>query len=363
MQKTDTLRLALLAAFLGLGIGAGRWTSDERAGGATSAATDAALLSQRFQEVARKVAPSVVTVKAYARNRRNRLVVAQQGSGVIVRPEGLLVTNHHVLLGAERLAIVLASGREVEGRVVGRDPETDLALVRIEAPEIVPAPLRSTKDLAVGEWVLAMGNPYGYGPTVTAGIVSGLGRRDLEIATYGNFIQTDAAINPGNSGGPLVDLDGRIVGINTAVALPVDISNGLGFAIPSWMVEDVVAGLLAHGRVIRGYLGIQPTAPIEAEDARAAGLPEGAVVRILRVIPDSPAEAAGLLMGDVVLAVDGRDVHANEDLFEAIAELEPGSEVLLRLWREGAVRELAVHVSERLPEPVEVEQAPVDQEE
>ncbi len=350
MHMTESLRLALLVGFLGMGFGAGRWTGQTLSAQEQEAPATAADFSQQFQAVARKVAPSVVSVKAYFKNRRDRLVLRQEGSGVLLRADGLLVTNHHVVMHADRVGIVLASGREVEGRVVGRDPDTDLALVRIEAEDLQPAELRSGDAPRVGEWVLAIGNPYGLGSTVTAGIISGLGRRDLRIATYEDFIQTDAAINPGNSGGPLVDLEGRVVGINTAVAMPADVSNGLGFAIPSSMVERVVESLLVHGRVIRGFLGIDPTL-IEPMDAQAAGLPDGAAVRVSRVIADSPAAQAGLLAGDVLLAIQERDVHATADLFASIAELTPGSEIVVRVWRAGEVRDIPVRVIERTPMP------------
>ncbi len=350
MHTRVTLRLSFLAAAIGMGFGAGHLASPPRSPlQAGTAAPDAALLSRQFRTIARQVAPSVVSVKVYGENRRNRTVVRQQGSGVILSRDGLLVTNNHVVMRAQRLGVVLSDGREVEGRVVGRDPDTDLALVRIDERGLATAELRTDDDgepLEIGEWVLALGNPYGIGPTVTAGIISGLSRRDLQIATYEDFIQTDAAINPGNSGGPLVDLEGRVVGINTAGAMELDVSNGLGFAIPSSMVEEVVASLLAHGRVIRGYLGIQP-ATIEPDDARSAGLPDGAAVRVFHVVAESPAEAAGLMVGDVVLSIHGHLVHEPRDLFESIADLSPGSEVVVRVWRSGEVRDYPVTVAER----------------
>jgi S1-C subfamily serine protease len=332
-----------------MGFGAGRFSSSDSPAEPAQEAASAAALSRQFQHVAARVSRSVVSVKSYGLNRRDRLVVRQQGSGVIVREDGLIVTNHHVVTNAVRVGVVLASGEEVAGDVIGRDPDTDLALVQIDEDGLAPATLRGD-GVAIGEWVLALGNPYGLGSTVTAGIVSGLGRRDLQIATYEDFIQTDAAINPGNSGGPLVDLDGRVVGINTAVAMQLDVSNGLGFAIPSRMVEDVIDSLIAHGRVIRGYIGIQP-ASIDPDDARAAGLPEGAAVRVYQVIEESPAALAGLMVGDVVLAIEGREVYATEDLFTSIAALMPGTETTVRVWRAGEVREYPVRVAERTPPP------------
>jgi S1-C subfamily serine protease len=348
MHTHESLRLALLVGFLGMGFGAGRWTSQTTSSQEPHAPPTAIDFSHQFQTIARKVGPAVVSVKAYGKTRRDRLVVREEGSGVLLRANGLIVTNHHVVIHADRLGIVLADGREIEGRVVGRDPDTDLALIRVAAEGLTPAELRTGPSVEVGEWVLALGNPYGLGSTVTAGIVSGLGRRDLQIATYEDFIQTDAAINPGNSGGPLVDLDGRVVGINTAVAMPADVSNGLGFAIPSSMVEDVVESLLVHGRVIRGFLGIDPV-PIAHAEAQSAGLPDGAAVRIARVIAESPAAAAGLMVGDVLLSIQDREVHATADLFESIAELAPGTEVVVSVWRAGEKKEFAVKVAERTP--------------
>jgi S1-C subfamily serine protease len=312
-----------------------------------SEAHDCALgVSAHYQSLAEELAPTVVSIKTYGRFRRGRMGMVQQGSGVVVSTDGLIVTNNHVVNGAEKLGVVLAGGREYEAELVGRDGETDLALLRIDAEGLRAASLAREDELAVGEWVVALGNPYGLGQTMTTGIVSGLGRRGLSIATYEDFIQTDAAINPGNSGGPLLDLEGRVVGINTAVAMAADVSNGLGFAIPVRMVRDVVESLKREGKVVRGFIGIQPET-MDDRLVREAGYPVGSRVRIGRVVDDSPANAAGLRVGDVVLTIGGKPIRAEQQLFESIAALAPGERVMIGVWRDGDELELPVRVSDR----------------
>ena len=221
------------------------------------------------------------------------------GSGVFIDPDGTLVTNAHVVRGATAVRVRLVDGRNFEASVLGIDNATDLAVLRVQAPEpFKAAKLRADVRAEVGEWVLAIGNPLGLGHAVTAGIVSGRGRA-ARIATYENFIQTDAAINPGNSGGPLVDLDGNIVGINTAVADTRNGSQGIGFAIPAWMVAEVVEELVENGRVRRGYLGVELR---EFEGAQTKR------VVVTRAVRNSPARAAGVRAGDQIVTFDGEKI-------------------------------------------------------
>ena len=344
MRITDRLQLALVAGALGLGYGAGSWSA-----GAPSQeqAHDLALgLSTHFQDLARELEPAVVSIKSYGRFRRGGEGLRQQGSGVVISTDGLVVTNNHVVARAERLGVVLSSGREHEAEIVGLDRETDLALLRIDAKGLTAASLGRDEDLAVGEWVVAMGHPYGLGQTITSGIVSGLGRRGLSIATYEDFIQTDAEINPGNSGGPLLDLSGRVVGINTAVAMNADVSNGLGFAIPVSMVRDVIEDLRREGKVVRGYLGILPRS-LDRQLVREAGYPEDARVRIEEIVNNGPAMLAGLKAGDLVLSIAGETIREEKQLFDSIADLSPGQSVPVVVWRRGQELEIPVEVGNR----------------
>jgi serine protease Do len=272
------------------------------------------------------------------------------GSGVILRPEGLIVTNTHVIEGADQIVVVLADRRQFPAQVIGRDERTDIAILRVEAGEPLPhLDLGDSDALEVGDIVLAIGNPFGVGQTVTSGIVSALARTNVGISDLNSFIQTDAAINPGNSGGALLAMDGRVVGINTAIFSRSGGSHGIGFAIPSTMVRAVIAGFAkGDGRLVRPWLGAV-TRAVGPDDASSLKLPRpiGAVVE--SVHPKSPAAKAGVRPGDVILAVNGREIEDDNALRYRIAILPVGDTATLRLWHKGA----AVEVRAALEAPVE----------
>lgn len=272
------------------------------------------------------------------------------GSGVIVRPEGVVVTNHHVIKGADEITVVLSDRREFAAEVLGTDESTDLAVLRlVDAPADLPVvPLGDSDALEVGDLVLAIGNPFGVGQTVTSGIVSALARTTVGISDFRSFIQTDAAINPGNSGGALVTMDGTLVGVNTAIYSRDGGNVGIGFAIPVDMVRAVVRGFVDGGKLVRPWIGADGQA-VGRDIADSLGLDRPGGVLVNNVVPDSPAARAGLRMGDVVVAVDDKDVVDVQALRYRIATRPVGETAVLTVIRDGAVRELPV-VLEAPPE-------------
>ncbi|MDK2797443.1 MAG: serine protease DegQ [Tepidiphilus sp.] len=272
------------------------------------------------------------------------------GSAVLIAEDGVLVTNAHVVEGNERFLARFGDGRSIPARVAGRDQESDLAILRLEAPGPFAAlPFAPADSFAMGDVVLAVGHPFGVGQTVTMGIISALGRNDLGLSTFENFIQTDAAINPGNSGGALIDTQGRLVGINTAIFSRTGGSLGIGFAIPVQIAQPVVEELRSRGYVRRGWVGVQ-LQPLEAALAEAMGVMarEGALVAA--VLPDSPAAAAGLRPGDVILAIDGKPTRTVREVLDTVAAIPPGKEVTLLLERERRTLEVKLVAGER-PRP------------
>ena len=267
------------------------------------------------------------------------------GSGVIVDAAGHIVTNHHVIANADSIRVQLADGREAEASIVGRDPDTDLAVLKIGLNRLAVMPLGRSDQLRVGDVVLAIGNPIGLSQTVTHGIVSATGRGQLGVATFENFIQTDAPINVGNSGGALIDSTGTLVGINTAVIAKNLGVEGIGFAIPVNLVRGVLREITEKGRVIRGWIGIAPE-DIADDMARRLGLARGGVV-ITNLYVDSPAQAAGLAPGDLVLAVNGNEVRSAQEALARIATLAPGVTLTLRVQRGAQVADVKVAVAER----------------
>jgi serine protease Do len=279
-------------------------------------------------------------------NRQNSL-----GSGVIVRPDGTIVTNTHVIEGADEITIVLHDRREFEARILGSDSRTDLAVLKIDAKgETLPyLEFRDSDDLEVGDLVLAIGNPFGVGQTVTSGIVSALARTQVGINDLNFFIQTDAAINPGNSGGALVALDGKLIGINSAIYSQSGGSIGIGFAIPSNMVASVVAGIAGGGKLVRPWLGVAGQ-PVTSELAHTLGLKVPVGVLITEVYPGGPAERAGVRPGDVVRAVNGREINDFDAFKYRIATHRLGDSVALDIVRRG--RPLAVNFPVEAPPEV-----------
>lgn len=271
------------------------------------------------------------------------------GSGFLIDDEGRIVTNHHVIDGAQTVTVRLADGREFTADVIGSDALTDIAVLDIEADEDFPfVPFGTSEDVRVGDAVLALGNPFGLGGTVTSGIVSATSR-DINSGPFDDFIQTDAAINRGNSGGPLFNEDGEVIGVNTAIFSPGGGSVGIGFAVPSDIVREVVADLSDDGKIERGWLGVQ-IRPMSEEIAEVLGYddPKGAVVE--DVFADSPAETAGFEEGDIILKVDGADVEDMRDLPRIIAGLTPETEVGIEVLRKGKTVELSVTLGLRKAE-------------
>jgi serine protease DegQ len=282
--------------------------------------------------------------------------VSNLGSGVIASSNGYILTNHHVVDGAEEIQVALADNRTVPALVVGADPETDLAVLKINADKLPAITFGQSDNLRVGDWVLAIGNPFGVGQTVTLGIVSALGRTHLGINTFENFIQTDAAINPGNSGGALVDAAGNLVGINSAIYSRTGGSQGIGFAIPVSLAKQVMEQIIRDGGVTRGWVGIevQDLSPELAESFELNGT-SGAL--IAGVLKGGPADRAGVKPGDVLLKVNGSQVVDSSSLLNLIAALKPGEQALLAVARKKRPVEFSVKVEKRPPQPSQIEEA------
>lgn len=264
-----------------------------------------------------------------------------QGTGVIISEDGYIVTNNHVIRGATELNVRLSDGREFTGKVTGQDDKTDVAVIKIEANQLMPAPLGNSDAMEVGEWVLAIGSPFGLDQTVTSGIISAKGRANVGITDYEDFLQTDAAINPGNSGGPLVNMHGEVVGINTAIASRSGGSMGVGFAIPSNMVKHVSDSLMKDGKVTRGWLGAA-IQDLTEDLAKSFDFASTEGVLIGDVVPDSPAAKAGLKAGDIVTKLNGRALHHAHELRHAVAATKPGVSADLTIFRDGKSQSLPV---------------------
>jgi serine protease DegQ len=276
------------------------------------------------------------------------------GSGVIVSTQGYLLTNNHVVEGANEIEVGLNDGREAKARLVGTDPDTDVAVLKIELDKLPSVTLGNVEALQVGDQVLAIGNPFNVGQTVTSGIVSALGRNQLGLSTFENFIQTDAPINPGNSGGALVDVNGQLVGINTAIFSRSGGSMGIGFAIPVDLARQVMEGLIKDGKVTRGWIGVEPR-DLPAEYVESFKLPIKDGVLITGVLQDGPASKSGLKPGDVVTTVGERPVANTTQLLNAVAALKPGSEAAIGVQRGAQALQLKLTVGQR---PAALRRAP-----
>jgi serine protease DegQ len=270
------------------------------------------------------------------------------GSGVIVSPEGYLITNNHVVEGADDIEVLLADGRQAQAKLVGTDPDSDVAVLKISLDKLPAITFGDLGALQVGDAVLAIGNPFGVGQTVTAGIVSALGRNRLGINTFENFIQTDAAINPGNSGGALVDAAGNLVGINTAIFSRSGGNLGIGFAIPADTARMVMESLVRDGSVTRGWIGVEPR-DLTPEMAESLRLPVKSGVLITGVLQDGPAGNGGMKPGDVVVKIADKDIANTAQLFNAVAALKPGEPATIAVQRGERAVELKVQVAQRPP--------------
>ncbi|MFM1768113.1 MAG: hypothetical protein RJA22_642 [Verrucomicrobiota bacterium] len=332
-----------------------------------------------FAPVVKKVAPSVVKINTLTKartapmpefddpmlrrffgepfgNRRNFRTPPQQGagSGVIVTEDGYILTNNHVVDGADEVKISLQDGRELNARVVGKDPKTDVAVLKVDARGLPFVTVTDSDKIEVGDVVLAIGNPFNIGQTVTMGVVSATGRATLGL-DYEDFIQTDAAINPGNSGGALVDSEGRLIGINTAILSRSGGNQGIGFAIPINLARDVMDSLILDGKVTRGYLGvmIQDLTPVLA---RKLGLPDSRGALIGDIVPKGPADKAGFQSGDIVTDFNGKAVKDSRSFRLQVARTKPGSSATVKVLRDGSAKSLTVTVKE-LPGAEELAQA------
>ncbi|BCN37702.1 DegQ protease [Alicycliphilus denitrificans] len=300
-----------------------------------------------FSTAARKAAPAVVSINTSKEVRHPRsddpwfqFFFGDQGpqaqtglgSGVIISPDGYILTNNHVVEGADEIEVTLTDSRRARATVIGTDPETDLAVLKVQLDKLPVIVLGDSDKLAVGDQVLAIGNPFGVGQTVTSGIVSALGRTHLGINTFENFIQTDAAINPGNSGGALVDVNGNLMGINTAIYSRSGGSMGIGFAIPVSTARQVLEGIVRDGQVTRGWIGVEPN-ELSPELAQTFGVKATEGVIITGVLQGGPAAQAGIRPGDVILKVAGKPTDNVSQLLTAVAALQPGQAASFELQR------------------------------
>lgn len=276
------------------------------------------------------------------------------GSGVVISPEGYVLTNNHVIETADEIEVAFADGRKADAKVVGTDPETDLAVIKINLQNLPAITLGNADQAKVGDVVLAIGNPFGVGQTVTMGIISALGRNHLGINTFENFIQTDAAINPGNSGGALIDANGNLLGINTAIYSRSGGSLGIGFAIPVTTVKDVMESIIATGQKVRGWIGVEPQ-DITPELAESFGLTRKSGAIIAGVLKGGPADKAGIRPGDILLAVEGKPVTDTTDMLNLIAQLTPGKKAKMTVLRKAQESTVDVLVGKR-PKPKREEQ-------
>jgi serine protease DegS len=275
---------------------------------------------------------------------------ASLGSGVIISPRGYILTNHHVVEGAEQIEVLLANGLQLQAQVMGADPETDLSLLKIEAENLPTIVIGSSAKLRVGDIVLAIGNPFGVGQTVTQGIISATGRNQLGLNTFEDFIQTDAAINPGSSGGALINADGQLVGINTAIFTRTGGSQGIGFAIPVNLARDVMQQLVEHGHVVRGWLGVEGT-NVSPELVKTHQLKNNHGVVISNVFPQGPAAKAGLKANDILLEIGEVAINDVRSALHLIARSRPGDKLVVHGIRDAGEFKIVAEVSVRPIEP------------
>lgn len=336
--------------------------------------------SKAFSEIANAVSPVVVNISTTKVVKRNypfedpfynlfnpfnetgpqkKWREQSLGSGVIVSEDGYIITNNHVVEKADEIKVILFDKKSFNGKVVGTDPKTDIAVVKISAKDLPTAKWGNTDKLEVGEFVLAIGNPFGLSHTVTMGIISAIGRVSVGIADYEDFIQTDAAINPGNSGGPLVNIRGEIIGINTAIFSKTGGYQGIGFAVPSNLVRSVMDELIQYGRVIRGWLGVS-IQKLTPELSPKFGLKDTTGALVGEVLKGSPAEKAGILRGDIILEYNGKKVNDADVLKNTVAQSKAGSKVQVKILRKGNEYDITVSVTEYPKEPGDSAAEPSD---
>ena len=336
-----------------------------------------------FSEIVRAVSPSVVNISVIKRQKKSRPYVDQQffdyfddffnppgededlggsgtgmyrersqGSGLVVTPDGYIITNYHVVGGAEKIKVTMYDRRIFSGQLIGADRQSDIAIIKVEAEDLATIPWGDSDSLKVGQFVLSIGNPYGLSHTVTLGIISATGRANVGITDYEDFIQTDAAINPGNSGGPLVNTRGELAGINTAIFSKSGGYQGIGFSVPSNIVRSVMDQILSTGRVVRGWIGaaLQDLTPELGREFNHMG-PGGALVS--DVFAEGPAEASGLRAGDIILRFDGHEVSDSSSLKNRVARSRPGQTVQAQVLRGGGVIEITMSVGEKSEQAAE----------
>lgn len=323
-----------------------------------------------FRTAAQKASAAVVSINTSKAARRNpnsndpwfRFFFGDQdnepqvglGSGVIVSPSGYILTNNHVIEGADEIEVILNDSRHSRARVIGTDPDSDLAVLKIELDKLPVIVLGNSESAQVGDPVLAIGNPFGVGQTVTSGIISALGRNQLGINTFENFIQTDAAINPGNSGGALVDVQGNLLGINTAIYSRSGGNMGIGFAIPVTTAQQVLESIVKEGQVTRGWIGVEPS-DLTPELAETFGVKSSEGVIITGVLQNGPAAQAGIRPGDVITRIAGKPVHNVSELLTNVAALKPGNPVRVSLQRQDKALEITLTPGVR-PKPRRIPQ-------
>lgn len=359
-SKSIVIVTVLIAAFAGYKV----WESMRyptgqagRAVGYLDKPARAVSTHEGFVGAVKKLAPAVVSIKV-AGVKRDGWFASQftgEGSGVVISPDGFVVTNAHVVRNAERIVVRLIEGKEYSGYVVGKDERYDIAVVKVDAKDLPIAELGDSDKLQVGEWVLAIGNPLGFENTLTVGVVSAK-NRGLTGSSFTDLIQTDAAINEGNSGGALANIEGQVIGINTLIISPAGGSIGLGFAVPINEVRDIAKLLIKHQRAPSPYIGVVlydgarlSDQGVRGELARVTGLQgvpdHGVVVRYVR--PLSPAAEAGLKQLDVIMSVGDRKLESSEDLYEALKGAKPGQALTVKVWSRGALSSLRVTVGDR----------------
>jgi len=370
---------SVAAAALFLSAASAAQDSPSTAPSQATAVVDPESMSDLFVEISSMVGPSVVTINSrttvtamvpgfqsfptpffwnpwgdmdpfFSAPREQEYVSEGVGSGVLVSSDGLILTNYHVVGEADEFDIVLSNGDDYPGTLVGSDSRTDLALIRIDATGLPTIPIGDSERLRVGQWVLAVGSPFALSQTVTQGIVSYLGRTDVGLTDYEDYIQTDAAINPGNSGGALVNLDGELIGINTALATRNGGYQGIGFAIPVNIAVDVMSDILEYGYVRRGWMGVavQELTPGLAAHFDLADDAHGVLVS--QILEDAPASASGLERGDVLVSVDGRTFETVSEFRNLVASIDPGSRVEVSYIRDGRAGSLVLELGEQPPE-------------